>query len=227
MSEPRQYKQTLFDRRGPDAGNWLKAVSFGAAIGTVSFFMFLLIGQRFLHLNFLLAFLFALCCSLGVGALPLYITEATGNAIHQVFTSGDSTPYIQQHSYQQALVMQGRVDEALASMEAMIAEPGSTVAELIRTAELYSREAQQHQRAAELFRSAIGRPDCTVGEEVYSANRLVDLLTGPLEQPGRALVELRRLCDRYPDSTIGQNARAALKTLKEIEFKRQASLGQS
>ena len=49
---------------------------------------------------------------------------------------------------------------------------------------------------------------------VYSANRLADLLSGPLGQPGRALVELRRLADRYPGSAVGDRAREAIKSMK-------------
>jgi hypothetical protein len=84
----------------------------------------------------------------------------------------------------------------------------------VKAAELYSREKRNHARAAELFREIQRTPGLTAGEDVYATNRLVDLLTGPLEDPGRALGELRRLVDRYPGSAAAVHARAALVTLK-------------
>jgi hypothetical protein len=42
----------------------------------------------------------------------------------------------------------------------------------------------------------------------------VDLLNGPLNEPGRALVELRRLIEKYPASAGADHARDALAALK-------------
>ena len=44
------------------------------------------------------------------------------------------------------------------------------------------------------------------GQYAYATNRLVDLLTGPLNDPGRAMGELRRLIDRAPQSPAAVNA---------------------
>ena len=54
----------------------------------------------------------------------------------------------------------------------------------------------------------------TTGQFVYVTNRLVDLYTGPLGEPGKALGELRKLIDRYPGSAAAENARVALAALK-------------
>ena len=76
---------------------------------------------------------------------------------------GASTPYVEQYSYQQALVMQGRVDDALASFEAIIAErPDRDRRAPPRGGALYDRERKNFARAAALFREvqriAIGVP---------------------------------------------------------------------
>ena len=42
---------------------------------------------------------------------------------------------------------------------------------------------------------------------------LVDLLVGPLNEPGKARTELRKLMDRLPDSPAAANARLALTEL--------------
>jgi hypothetical protein len=92
----------------------------------------------------------------------------------------------------------------------------------VRAAELYDRERGNPARAAELFREAQRIEACSVGEHVYIAHRLVDLYTGPLDQPGRALVELRRLIERFPAHPAADQARhalAALKTRLQVDAK--------
>ena len=224
MTERPSYKTTLFDRYGPDAAHLVRALVLGGVAAGFSFLMFMTLAIKMLELPGWLGLLFALCASVALGALSSLIAITSANtaeaAWNGVMASGHTTPYIEQYSYQQALVMQGRLDEALSTLEAIIAEPESTVDVRIRAAELYAREAKRPDRAAELFRDVIRHPKCTAGEEVYSTNRLVDLLHGPLGQPGRALVELRRLADRYPDSVVGERALTALRSLKAVAAER-------
>ena len=49
---------------------------------------------------------------------------------------------------------------------------------------------------------------------------LVDLHLGPLEDEGRALVELRRLIDGFPGTREAEMAREALAKLKESRRER-------
>ena len=223
MTERPSYKTTLFDRLGPDAAGIYRSLTWGMAVAALTFAVLLLAGAQGGSLSGHFVFI-AIVASLGAGAVtavvPYWLSEKTGQVINEAVLSGNTTPYIEQHSYQQALVMQGRLDEALASLEAVIAEAGSTNDVRIRAAELYTREAKNHVRAAELFREVIRDPRCTVGEEVYSANRLADLLNGPLGQPGRAIVELARLADRYPKSVVGERARQAIRSLKALAAER-------
>jgi hypothetical protein len=52
------------------------------------------------------------------------------------------------------------------------------------------------------------------GHDIYVSNKLADLFLGPLKQPGRALVEFRRLAERYPGSTAAEHAKLAIANLK-------------
>ena len=218
MTESPSYKTTLFDRLGPDAAHVYRAISLGFIAAGFAFLMFMTLAIKMLGLTGWLGLLFAACASTAFGGLAAVIAIKVADTAEQAYVgalvSGHTTPYVEQHSYQQALVMQGRLDEALASLEAVIAEPQSTADVRIRAAELYAREAKKPERAAELFREVIRHPKCTPGEEIYATNRLVDLLHGPLAQPGRALVELRRLADRFPDSVVSERALTALRSLK-------------
>jgi hypothetical protein len=152
-------------------------------------------------------------------SVGLTVGNTIGETVKAVTVSGASTPYVEQFSYQQALVMQGKVDDALESYEAIINERPGRVDAHIRAAELYASEKRNWKRAAELFRDAQAIPTISVGEDVYVTNRLVDLYTGPLATPSRALIELRRLIDRYPDSVGAGHAREVLSRMKKDHFR--------
>jgi hypothetical protein len=96
----------------------------------------------------------------------------------------------------------------------MIAAEPDAIAPRIKAAELYALEKKNHRRAAELFRDALKSPSLRAGEDVYVTNRLVDLLIGPLNDPGRATVELRRLIDTRPGTDAANYARRSLAELK-------------
>ena len=128
------------------------------------------------------------------------ISNSVGWTFKRFIVDGASTPYVEQYSYQQALVMQGRADDALASFEAIIAERPSAIDARLRAAELYDRERKDFGRAAALFREVQRLPTTSPGQFIFVTNRLVDLYTGPLNEPGKALVELRRLIERHPGS---------------------------
>lgn len=144
----------------------------------------------------------------------MWLSNSAGSAYEHLMVTGSSTPYTEQYSYQQALVMQGRQDDALESFEAVIAEKPDSVDARIKAAERYARDKGNSARAAELFREVQRIPAVSAGEYIYATNRLVDLFTGPLQEPGRALVELRRLIERHPDSAAAAHARGALADLK-------------
>ena len=128
--------------------------------------------------------------------------------------SGNSTPYEQTFSYQEAMVARGDVAGALTSYEAIIAEQPGAIAPRIRAAEHYARGNRNPARAAELFKEIRAAPAASARDVMYASSRLVDLYDGPLTDPGRALVELRRIIERFPDSPQAKHARVALPALK-------------
>ena len=203
------YKPTLFDRHGPAALERVRALSYGAMVFGLTF------GVLALETGFSV---WTFVCPPVVGALTAGVAfvfgKAAGDGWHHLALSGASTPYEEQFSYQQSLVMQGKVDEALASYEELIAARPDAIEPRIRAAELYGREREGARRAAELFREAQRIRSIEPGRDIYATNRLVDLLIGPLRDPGRAVVELRKLIDRYPRSIAAAHAREALARIK-------------
>lgn len=208
--QPKPYKRTLFDRLGPVALDIIRSASYGVMV-----FGLTLAAVQFAAGKMSLAVvLWAALAGIGTSTVSFLLARAAGGAA-KAFTHGASTPYEDQYSYQQALMMQGKFAEALASFDAAIAVSPSAATPRIKAAELCVQHLSDPRRAAEYLRAAQRLTTLTPGEDLYVTNRLVDLYAGPLGDPGRACVELRRLIDRYPASANAARAREALARMKE------------
>src|SRR5215831_20186506 len=116
------YTLTLFDRHGPAAAQILRAWGYGVMVfGLVTGTLILEVGFHWWVLPTAIVF------GTIAGAAGWAISELAGGAWRRVSVDGASTPYREQYSYQQALVMRGRLDEALESFEAVIAEKPDAV----------------------------------------------------------------------------------------------------
>jgi hypothetical protein len=135
--------------------------------------------------------------------------------------SGDSTPYEHQFSLEDAMAARGDLAAALESLEALIAATPITgrsgVEVRVKAAEMYARPKGDPRRGAELFRTVQRIPELPVARDVYVSNRLIDLYLGPLRDEGRALVELRRLAEKYPGTDTAAGALAAIARIKAAD----------
>lgn len=144
MAQPREYKRTLFDRHGAAAGDLLRVTGYGLMICVVVCAALTL--KLGLH-----AWIFGVGLGAGatVAAMVLLFVGAAGTGWKRVMMGGSTTPYREQFSYQQSLVMRGKLDEALESFEAVISEQPQAVDARIKAAELYANEKRNYQRALE------------------------------------------------------------------------------
>jgi hypothetical protein len=110
---------------------------------------------------------------------------------------------------------------ALNLYEQRILAAPADVRVLVAAADLYGTHGANPARAAELYRDVQRLPEVPPGQDVYVSNKLADLYLGPLKEPGRALVEFRRLIHRYPGGRTEKHARMALDNLKPDLVKEQ------
>jgi hypothetical protein len=218
--EPRQsYQVTFLDRHGPDGMHYVRAAMYAAPVFVLSGVLFSLLAYK-LELTGFAAFGFVLAASSALAAASMYVGLRTGQAAGDAakfFTAGgSSTPYEEQFSQEQALIMQRDYAGAAACFEQRITmqakQPDPRA--IIAGADVYREYKLDPARSAELYRMAQRLPTLTPGQEVYVANKLADLYLGPLKQPGKALVEFRRLIERYPNSRTADQARMALANVK-------------
>lgn len=150
----------------------------------------------------------------GLLAVRAIAMGAAAGVAGAVMPSGASTPSRADYSREDALLMQRDIAGALESLEARIAADPALADARLRAADIYGREGQDPLRAEVLFREVQRIPGVSLRDDVYASNRLVDLYDGPLGNTGRALVELRRLIERYPGTRAADEARRGLTALK-------------
>ena len=207
-----------FTRFGADSALQGKALGYGVLVAGVTFGAGIILSLLGGVPGFTVVLILA-AVALTLGALTAYVGSRIGEGagvVVQAFIqpSGDSTPYEQTFSYQEAMIMRGDIAGALESFEAIIAEQPTLVSARLMAAEHYARGDRNPARAAELFRQVRAIPAVPIRDAIYSSSRLVDLYDGPLADPGRALVELRRIIELYPGSDVAKHARSALPALK-------------
>ena len=118
----------------------------------------------------------------------------------------------------EALAAAGLVEQATAEFDAARATDGDRIPALRVEAELHATAQGDPKRAEALFTRIRRSPNATRTDELYASHRLIDLYIGPLQDQGRAMVELRRMADRFPDTIDGQGALAELNRRKaEVE----------
>ena len=142
------------------------------------------------------------------------VVDGTANLfLRLVWPSGDSTPYENTYSAEQAMAVRGDIEGALKGYRiAMRQNPGDPEPRF-RVAELLFR-GDYPEKAIEFFKEGRELAGDNRTRELYATQRLIDLYLGPLGDDVRALVELRRLVERFPGTREAAAARNVLMRLK-------------
>jgi hypothetical protein len=219
MKHRSSYKVTFFDRHGAGGALALHAARYAIVVFGLALLMSSVLGSRILGLSGASLIVFTLVCALTLSALAVFaglrLGAAAGRLAGRVYMGGSSTPYEDQFSQEQALVMRRDYAAALALFEQRIAATPGDSRVRIAAADLYGTHGDNPGRAAELYREVQRIPSVAAGHDIYASNKLADLFLGPLSQPGRALVELRRIAELHAGTPAAEHARRAIANLKE------------
>jgi hypothetical protein len=211
-----EYKRTLFDKQGPEAVHFMRTVSsliipivagagIGAALAVQRDFSPPVIAVSSLAGSFTFAVWW--------WYFVTRMSHGAGRALREFIEPSGAGSYERQYSHEDAMVMRGDAEGALASYERIILEAPTDAQPRIRAADLYAKSGLR-ERAEVLYRSVQRLPNVASRDDIYASNRLVDLY---LVWPGHAtkgLRELRRLADTYPETDVAERARAGLVNLK-------------
>lgn len=211
-----EYRRTIFDRQGPEAAHFLQTVSSlvlpivaGAFIGGA------LAWRRDFSSGLIV--LSAIGGSVAFAMWWWYfvtrVSHGAGKMFGEFIQPSGAGSYERQYSQEDALVMRGDVESALASYERMILEAPKDAQLRIRAAELCAKSGMR-ERAETLYRSVQRLAGKTPSADVVASNRLVDLYLAWPGHETKGLRELRRLIDIYPETDVAERARAGLVNLK-------------
>jgi hypothetical protein len=142
--------------------------------------------------------------------------ELVGN----LFANGGVDQVPSEHSEIQALEAQGRYQDASERWWRLVVDGEAPATAILKRAELLAGPLKEPGTAASeltLYRDAPRLP-LKPAEDVGIGLALVDLYEHRLQEPAKAMYELRRLLDRYPQTRHVRLIRAALNDLKERRF---------
>lgn len=190
----------------------VRSIAMGVVFSVVGFILGRLLGYGFVGM-----LLVGLALGIGGGTVVYKITTAVSDGagaalLSIVQPSGTSTPYARQFSDAEAMAARGDFVGAMAAYRIEMDRHPTNVALRLQAAEVLVR-ANDHRSAEQLFVEA-RRLTTGFSEELYATQRLIDLRLGPLAEPERALPELRRIVDRFPNSAEARGARDAIARIK-------------
>ncbi len=211
------HKKSIADRVGHDRYVMiLRALPWSLSAGLIAAmllgFAAARSGSRYVVLWFAVGFVGG---TLGALGAALGLSNAAGAlALRTLQPDGSSTPYTFDFSQIESHVVRGDHATAATLWESAISERPGDPEVRVRAADFYTGPIAQHDRALALYREVQGLAQTPPERLLYASQRIVDLYVGPLADKGRAIVELRRIIDRWPNSTAARFGRDALARLK-------------
>jgi len=136
------------------------------------------------------------------------IVAVAGRAAGTIYhPSGKATPHIREYSRAAALAAHGRYEEAITAYEAALSEFPEDAEPYICIARIYRDRLVDYEQAAYWFKRARSDSQIESGKELMVTQELIEVYTKRLGAPTRAIPELARLIDRFPNHPAADWAR--------------------
>jgi hypothetical protein len=206
----KRYKKTFLDRNGDDGIVLLRALPWAIyGGGTMGGILGVAVGGI---VGGAIGFVAGTCV---VYFVTSAVTRAgAGLALRTLQPDGSTTPYQHDFSQIESFVVRGELESAATLWEETLAEYPQDVEARVRAADFFAGAIARHERAMTLYRDVQRMPHAPAERHLYVAQRVVDLYLGPLPDKGKAIVELRKIVDRWPSSTAARFGRDAIARLK-------------
>lgn len=142
------------------------------------------------------------------------VFSGSGKAAQSIYMPATTGAWRATHSHIDAMQANGKHRAAADAWDHVAMTEPKNPWPLLRAGEIYYRELGEPGTALERFRLARDLPMIGPEQHLYASQKVIDLHLGPLRDEGRALVELRRLIEKHPDTPEAEGARAAIQGLK-------------
>ena len=130
-----------------------------------------------------------------------------------VFPDAEGT-YVPQYSHIQSLEALAKYAEALQEWLAVAAKQPGNPSPMLRAADLQLRQLKDAPGALALYERVRRMPGIREEHVRYASQKIIDIYLAPGGDEGRALVELRRFIERFPEGREAEGARAAIASIK-------------
>jgi tetratricopeptide (TPR) repeat protein len=165
----------------------------------------------------------------GIGAIPgfvvgfavsfflsLGLAEGAGKVAGIIHNpSGKSTPAVRQYSYPESLAVRCRFEDAIDAYQVCCADYPDDPEPYVRIGRIYRDELRQYDEALVWLKRA--RTEATVdrGRELLITQEIIEIYSRKLAQPERAIPELARIVDRFPNDPAADVARREIARLRQ------------
>jgi tetratricopeptide (TPR) repeat protein len=143
-------------------------------------------------------------------------SEGAGAAAGKIYhPSGRSTPVKHEYSYPESLAARGRYEEAVTAYQVAVSEFPEDPEPYIRIARLNRDKLSEYEDAVFWFKRARNDSEIPSGQELLVTQEIIEIYREKLGTPTRAIPELARILDRFPEDQVAGWARGELARLKE------------
>lgn len=151
-----------------------------------------------------------------VFAITFGLVEGTGKMMSTVYNpSGESTPVRREYSYPESLAVRGRYEDAIDAYQVCCADFPEDPEPYVRIARIYRDELTQLDEALFWFKRARSEANVDSGRELLITQEIIDIYTKKLDTPGKAIPELARIKERFPDHPSAQWASTEIARLRQ------------
>ncbi len=128
--------------------------------------------------------------------------------------SGKSTPAVREYSRAQSLVKRGRYSEAVDTYELAVAEFPEDPEPYIRIARVCRDQLRDYERSLQWFKRARADAAIDMGRNLVVSQEIIELYRRKLDTPQKALPELARIVERFPEHPQAEAAKRELERLR-------------
>lgn len=130
--------------------------------------------------------------------------------------SGKSTPAQREYSYPQSLAARGRYEEAITAFQVCCLDHPEDPEPYVRIARIYRDHLRSYDDALFWFKRARSESTLSPRYEMLITQEIIEVHTCKAGNPQKAIPELARMVDRFPDDPASDWARTEIRRLRGI-----------
>ncbi len=146
--------------------------------------------------------------------ITTFLVEGTASLIERIHNPL-GTPVKRENSYPESLAARGRFEDAINAYQVCCADYPEDPEPYLRIARIYRDHLEQYEEAVFWFKRARSEAETGAGRELLATQEIIEIYTNKLRTPTRAIPELARIVDKFPDDPAAEWARREIERLKE------------